>query len=258
MLTAKNTQQEMATAVLALLNQEEAFRSLRLRAKAKMCANDQILCHEEYCRFAKDYGLKLATSGVIPRILESHASIDPDQVFQAAREAEVCPFEVSLELSGRVQVTVCDYNYVFDPYVSLSSFAAEEDLSDVILVIDEVHNLVGRGRGYYSPELTSNAARRAAEGVGRWGEPIHLRIENLCLKLAALIDETVADALEGRGAPATAPWSGRSPRTASGGCGRRSTRRSSTTWSTSARPAPFTPRTPSSSSTSSSSASSTA
>jgi DNA excision repair protein ERCC-2 len=195
-LTAKNTQQEMATAVLNLLNQEEAFRSLRLRAKAKMCANDQIICHEEYCRFAKDYGLKLATSGVIPRILDSHAAIEPDHIFQAAREAEVCPFEVSLELSGRVQVTVCDYNYVFDPYVSLSGFAADEDLSDVILVIDEVHNLVGRGRGYYSPELSSNGARRAAEVVGRWGEPIHLRIENLCLKLAALIDGTVADALE--------------------------------------------------------------
>ncbi|MFI5028827.1 MAG: hypothetical protein ACHQCF_07600, partial [Solirubrobacterales bacterium] len=62
-LTAKNTQQEMATAVLALLNQDASFRSLRLRAKAKMCANDQILCHEEYCRFAKDYGIKLVTSG---------------------------------------------------------------------------------------------------------------------------------------------------------------------------------------------------
>ncbi|HSU83635.1 MAG TPA: helicase C-terminal domain-containing protein [Thermoanaerobaculia bacterium] len=195
-LTAKNTQQEMATAVLHLLNQEEAFRSLRLRAKAKMCANDQILCHEEYCRFAKDYGLKLATTGVLGRIYDSHAAIEPEHVFNAAREAEVCPFEVSLELSNRVQVTVCDYNYVFDPYVSLSGFAAEEDLSDVVLVIDEVHNLVGRGRGYYSPELSSNEARKAAEIVGRWGEPIHLRIENLCLKLAALIDETVADALE--------------------------------------------------------------
>jgi DNA excision repair protein ERCC-2 len=195
-LTAKNTQQEMATAVLNLLNQESAFRSLRLRAKAKMCANDQILCHEEYCRFAKDYGLKLATTGVLARIYDTHAAIEPETIFNAAREAEVCPFEVSLELSNRVQVTVCDYNYVFDPYVSLSSFAAEEDLSDVVLVIDEVHNLVGRGRGYYSPELSSKTARKAAEVVGRWGEPIHLRIENLCLKLAALIDETVADALE--------------------------------------------------------------
>ncbi len=55
----------MATAVLALLNQEGAFRSLRLRAKAKMCANDQIICHEEYCRFAKDYGMKLATTGLL-------------------------------------------------------------------------------------------------------------------------------------------------------------------------------------------------
>ncbi|HEV7503585.1 MAG TPA: helicase C-terminal domain-containing protein [Thermoanaerobaculia bacterium] len=195
-LTAKNTQQEMATAVLALLNQDRAFRSLRLRAKAKMCANDQILCHEEYCRFAKDYGLKLVTSGVLAQIYDTHAAIEPDDVYRAAQAAEVCPFEVSLELSNRVQVTVCDYNYVFDPYVSLTAFGPGEDLSDVILVIDEVHNLVDRGRGYYSPELSSNDARRAGEVVGRWGEPIHFRIETLCLKLAALIDGLVADALE--------------------------------------------------------------
>jgi DNA excision repair protein ERCC-2 len=195
-LTAKTTQQEMATAVLALLNQERAFRSLRLRAKAKMCANDQILCHEEYCRFAKDYGMKLATTGVLGRIYEDFAAIEPDDVFRIAKETEVCPFEVSLELAGRVQVTVCDYNYVFDPYVSLSDFAAAEDLSDIILVIDEVHNLVDRGRGYYSPELSSNQARRAGAAVGSWGEPIHRRIEILCLELAALIDGTVADALE--------------------------------------------------------------
>src|SRR3712207_9203040 len=67
-----------------------------------------------------------------------------------------------------------------------------------VLVIDEVHNLVDRGRGYYSPELSSNQARRAAEVIGRWGEPIHTRIETLCLHLAALIDSTVADALEDR------------------------------------------------------------
>jgi DNA excision repair protein ERCC-2 len=195
-LTAKNTQQEMATSVLALLNQDRAFRSLRLRAKAKMCANDQIICHEEYCRFAKDYGLKLVTSGVLAQIYDHYAAIEPDDVYRAAQAAEVCPFEVSLELSNRVQVTVCDYNYVFDPYVSLTAFGPGEDLSDVILVIDEVHNLVDRGRGYYSPELSSNDARRAGEVVGRWGEPIHFRIETLCLKLAALIDGLVADALE--------------------------------------------------------------
>lgn len=195
-LTAKTLQQDMAAAVLALLNQEGAFRSLRLRAKAKMCANDQVLCHEEYCRFAKDYALKLATSGVMPRLWQEFRSLEPDDVFAASRQAEVCPFEVSLELAGRAQVVVCDYNYAFDPYVSLTDFAADQDLSDIVLVIDEVHNLVDRGRGYYSPELSATDARRAAESMRHQGEPIHLRIEALCFRLARIIEETVEDALE--------------------------------------------------------------
>jgi DNA excision repair protein ERCC-2 len=195
-LTAKTTQQEMATAVLNLLNQDAAFRSLRLRAKSKMCANDQIICHEEYCRYAKDYGLKLATTGLLGQLYDSYPALEPDAIFQSARANEVCPFEVSLELSGRVQVTVCDYNYAFDPYVALTAFGPEQDLADTVLVIDEVHNLVDRGRGYYSPELSALAARRAAESLGRWGEPIHFRIENLCLKLAAAIEAAVEDALE--------------------------------------------------------------
>jgi DNA excision repair protein ERCC-2 len=195
-LTAKTMQQEMATAVLELLNQDAAFRSLRLRAKAKMCANDQIICHEEYCRFAKDYALKLQTSGVVAEIYQRHAAIGPDDVFRAARAAEVCPFEVSLELAARVEVTVCDYNYAFDPYVSLPDFSPDQDLSDAVLVIDEVHNLVERGRGYYSPELSAGAARQAAAAFGHLGEPIYLRLSALCLKLAAIVEDTVHDCLD--------------------------------------------------------------
>lgn len=194
-LTAKTLQQEMAMAVLRLLNQEAAFRSLRLRAKAKMCANDQIVCHEEYCRYAKDYALKLQSTGVTGRLLAEFPTLEPDDVFNAACWAEVCPFEVSLDLAGRCQVTVCDYNYAFDPYVALPDFGPDQDLSDVVLVIDEVHNLVDRGRGYYSPALSAASARRAAEVVGRDGEAIHLRIAKLCRQLAQLIEDTVADAL---------------------------------------------------------------
>jgi len=195
-LTAKTMQQHMATAVLQLLNQDAAFRSLRLRAKAKMCANDQIICHEEYCRFAKDYALKLQTSGVIAEIYQRYPAIEPDDVFRAARAAEVCPFEVSLELAARAEVTVCDYNYAFDPYVSLPDFSPDQDLSDAVLVIDEVHNLVERGRGYYSPSLSAGAARQAAAALGQLGESIYLRLASLCLKLAAIVEEAVRDCLD--------------------------------------------------------------
>ena len=195
-LTAKTLQQEMATQVLELLNREGAFRALRLRAKAKMCANGQVLCHEEYCAYAKDYQAKLQGSRLLERLLAHRSYLDPDSVFEAARAAEVCPFEVSLELAGRVQVTVCDYNYAFDPWVSLGDFGPETDLSDVVLVIDEIHNLVDRGRGYHSPELSAAAVLAAAEALGREGGAVPRRIEALCRELAKLIQEAVADVLE--------------------------------------------------------------
>ncbi|MEM9292548.1 MAG: helicase C-terminal domain-containing protein [Acidobacteriota bacterium] len=196
-LTAKNLQQEMAGRVVEMLNQFAAFHSLRLRAKSRMCANDQLICHEDYCPYAKDYYAKLHNSGVIEELLSSYTTLEPDAVFFHSREAEVCPFEVSLELARETQVLICDYNYVFAPWVQLTEFAEPADLSDVVLVIDEIHNLVGRGRDYYSPQLAAETARRAALALRLGGEPLHFEMESLCLQLARLIESSVEEALEG-------------------------------------------------------------
>ena len=192
-LTAKTLQQDMAMKVLDLLNQDAAWSALRLRAKAKMCANDQVLCHEEYCTYAREYFLKMQRTGLTGELLDNHPHLEPELIYAHARRAEVCPFEVSLDLAGRVQVAVCDYNYAFDPYVALTDFAAEADLSQTVLVIDEIHNLLDRGRGYYSPQLSSIAARRAGDTVAFGGAPIHRELAGLCYHLASLIEDTVAD-----------------------------------------------------------------
>ncbi len=192
-LTAKTLQQEMAVQVLDLLNQDEAFRTLRLRAKAKMCANDQVLCHEEYCRFARDYYLKLQQSGLTRQLYEEYPTLLPDSIYAHARRTEVCPFEVSLELSERVQVTVCDYNYAFDPYVALQSFSADADLQNTILVIDEIHNLVDRGRRYYSPYLSSLKVRRAADVAALGVAEVHGEIAGLCYHLENLLVDSVGE-----------------------------------------------------------------
>ncbi len=196
-LTAKTLQQEMATQVLELLTGgDNAFHSLRLRAKAKMCANDQLLCHEEYCRFAKEYYSKLHGSGLVPELMGESGLLLPDRIFESAGQAEVCPFEVSLELTSKVQVVVCDYNYAFDPYVGLSEFHAENDLSNVILIIDEIHNLVGRGRDYYSPSLSSQQARAAFEFMQKGSSDVHRAATKLCRDFGNLIERTVDMAME--------------------------------------------------------------
>ncbi len=188
-LTAKNLQQEMALKVLAVLNSESAFSSLQLRAKARMCANDEVVCHEDYCRFARDYFTKLHASGVVDQ-LEGAGDVRPDEIFNLAGQWEVCPFEVSLELSRRCQTIVGDYNYAFDPYISLRDFGPEGNLEDSILIIDEVHNLVERARGYWSPELSASKLREAADFAAGNG-PSGPAVAHLVRRIADAVDESV-------------------------------------------------------------------
>ncbi len=151
-LTAKTTQQEIYEKTLEKID-GDSFRSVRLRAKERMCANDVVLCHEDHCPYAKDYGAKMDASGLLERLVETHRHLDPDTVFEEARAETVCPFEVSLEVAARADVVIGDYNYVFDPVVALSGAREPAALKDSVLLVDEAHNLVDRGRGYYSPEL---------------------------------------------------------------------------------------------------------
>jgi DNA excision repair protein ERCC-2 len=150
-LTSKTLQQKMAVSCLQGMN-HGAFHTLQVRAKERMCANDRILCHEEFCRFAKSYPEKMETSNLLPRLRDSYSHLDPDAVFEEARREEVCPFEVQLELAQRADAIVADYNYVFEPAAALRHLTGE-DLRDVILIVDEAHNLPDRARQIYSPEL---------------------------------------------------------------------------------------------------------
>jgi len=150
-LTSKTLQQKMAVSALVAMNQGD-FHTLQVRSKERMCANDRILCHEDFCRFAKDYPEKMARSNILGRLQDSYAHHDPQTVFEEARREEVCPFEVQLELAQRADAIVADYNYVFEPSVTMRHLAGDE-LANAILIVDEAHNLPDRARQIYSPEL---------------------------------------------------------------------------------------------------------
>ncbi|HYC58571.1 MAG TPA: ATP-dependent DNA helicase [Thermoanaerobaculia bacterium] len=151
-LTSKTLQQDAAVKALELLN-DGSFRVLRIRAKQKMCAHTEMICHEDFCPFAAKYSEKMGKSGLLTHVVTSMSYFDPDITFELAKSTEVCPFEVSLELIDQADVIICDYNYIFDPYVGLKTYSQDKDYSDCVLVVDEAHNLVDRGRSWYSPDL---------------------------------------------------------------------------------------------------------
>ena len=74
-------------------------------------------------------------------------------ITQYALKHQVCPFELCLDMSLYSDGIVCDYNYLFDPHVYLKRFFAEGKNEQYLFLIDEVHNLVDRGREMYSASL---------------------------------------------------------------------------------------------------------
>ena len=125
------------------------LRSVTLTAKEKVCFCPPVNCDPEVCPFARGYFDK------VKRALEE---LDRRQAFtrpvieEIARAYEVCPFELSLDLSLWVDCIICDYNYAFDPRVYLHRFF--DDCTEAyIFLIDEAHNLPERARSMYSAEL---------------------------------------------------------------------------------------------------------
>lgn len=160
-LTAKTLQQKMAVGVLEKLNRDGAFHTLQIRAKEKMCANDRVLCHEDFCPYARNYPEKMEKFGLVERLRASRSHFDPDAIFEEARREQVCPFEVQLELARRADAVVADYNYVFDPGAALSHLD-REGLGSAVLLVDEAHNLPDRARQIFSPELLEEEFRAVA------------------------------------------------------------------------------------------------
>jgi DNA excision repair protein ERCC-2 len=193
-LTSKTLQQKMAVAVFRAMNPGGAFRTAQIRAKEKMCANDRVLCHEDFCPYAKNYPAKMEASGLLDRLRESQAHFDPDAVFTAAKQEKVCPFEVQLELARRADAITADYNYVFDPGAALSHLD-REGLASAILLIDEAHNLPDRARKIFSPELLQEEFRAVAGRLLLQPGELFEALTRIVEEAAALL-QTRAAALE--------------------------------------------------------------
>ena len=127
------------------------IRSVALTAKAKICfAPDSSGCDPATCPYIKGYYDRYKPA--MRELLESQ-TLDREAITAVAQKHQVCPFELSLDVSRWADVLVGDYNYVFDPTVMLQRYFGEGRARHVVL-IDEAHNLVDRSREMYSATLT--------------------------------------------------------------------------------------------------------
>lgn len=150
-LTARTITRTAAEDALALLKTQGLhLGSVTITAKEKICFQDEVDCRPDRCPFADGYYDRV--NGAVLDMLKNETLIRRDVVERYARKHTVCPFELSLDAAYGADAVICDYNYVFDPRVSLKRLSGERK-RDTVLLVDEAHNLVDRARDMYSAEL---------------------------------------------------------------------------------------------------------
>lgn len=155
-LTAKTIARTVAEEAFDILRAKEnlKMKTVTITAKDKVCFIDEETrkCNPVACPYAKGHYDRI--NDAIFDLLTHEDSFDRDRVVEYAQKHRVCPFEMSLDMSLWADAVICDYNYVFDPFVYLRRFFGDGGTGrDYIFLVDEAHNLVDRGRDMYSATI---------------------------------------------------------------------------------------------------------
>ena len=141
--TARTTGQQAANdAFTTLQEQNDELTITTVSAKERVCLTPGAACRPEECQYAKGHydRIRDATENLLLRRLVNRNAIET-----IARNFRVCPFELSLEAAEWSDAIVCDYNYIFDPFVQLSRIHSRL-FERVGLLVDEAHRLTDRVR----------------------------------------------------------------------------------------------------------------
>ncbi|WP_270182236.1 ATP-dependent DNA helicase [Alkalihalobacillus sp. CinArs1] len=154
-LTAKTITRETAQEAFKMMEDKGLIAtSVTITAKDKVCFKEKTICQKDYCEYADGYYDRI-NEGLLD-LLRNETRITREVLEGYAHKHRLCPFELSLDAAYVADAVICDYNYIFDPRVSLKRLIEEQKKQTTVL-IDEAHNLVDRARGMFSAELHKSA-----------------------------------------------------------------------------------------------------
>lgn len=171
-LTAKNSTCREAEKNFQLLkNTDYPCRCITLTAKEKICFLEKNACNPEECPYACGYFDRINDS--LYQILQSAVFYSREKIEAIAEQYQLCPFELSLDLSEWCELIICDYNYLFDPQAALRRFFDETDKKPYVFLIDEAHNLVERSREMYTAQVCREDYRHLRKELGTRNQQLY-------------------------------------------------------------------------------------
>ncbi|MBR1407542.1 MAG: hypothetical protein IJ573_01420 [Clostridia bacterium] len=145
-LTARNTGRQTAVEAARLLEEKGArLLACEIAAKDKVCPLEKRDCRPEACGRARGYYDRLPQA---LKELLAGGVFGKEEILDLAARHTLCPFELSLAAAQLADLVVCDYNYVYDPAVSVDALLRAP--GGAVLLVDEAHQLPSRVRDAYS------------------------------------------------------------------------------------------------------------
>jgi len=179
-LTSRHTQHLIAMKTATDIHQAHNinFVATDIIGKKWMCLNSAARNANssdfpEICKYLREnnsckfYTNTIRKSTLTPRAQDLIETIkkqmnDTNRIIEISKEADMCPYEISLALSKESQLIITDYYYTFNQNVMDNFFRrAQIMLEDCIVIVDEGHNLPQRIREQQSLRLTTNMIKRA-------------------------------------------------------------------------------------------------
>ena len=183
-LTAKTITRTVAEDTVKLLgNNDVKVKCITITAKDKTCILPETECNPGKCERARGHFDRV--NDAVYDMLTNEQNISRQIIEEYAKKHMVCPYEMSLDVANWCDVVICDYNYAFDPNVSLKRLFADENDGKYIFLIDEAHNLNERARSMYSASINAELVRNVRKSVKNIDAGLHKSLEAVGRSLLA-------------------------------------------------------------------------
>jgi len=117
-----------------------------------------------------------------------------EEFIELCEKKQLCPYEINKQLIHESTIVVAPYIYVFDLMIRnilFDSLSIPED--DMILVVDEAHNLPNFIRDLYSSQLSMYMLNNCVFEAEKYGDPSMLNGRLTVSEFCKLLNETIRD-----------------------------------------------------------------
>ena len=181
-ITPKHTQHKIAIETLKQIKEKHNlnFIVVDLIGKKHMCAQPGVTeMHQtefsDYCKhmvenkmcdyynnIKSEHKLSLQTEITVKELSKSILHVE--ELKDISSKNKLCPFEVSMILAEKAKVIIADYNHILNPSIRDTILKKlNKDLSDLIIIIDEAHNIPAKCRDLLSSQLSTQMIEYAAK-----------------------------------------------------------------------------------------------